>query len=44
MDMNVPGSNTPLPGSAELGGAPGVLTRLRFLGPDPAAWTATPLG
>lgn len=43
MDMNVPGSNTPLPGSAELGGALGVLTRLRFLGPSPAAWTTNPL-
>jgi hypothetical protein len=44
MDMNTPGSNAPLPGSAELGGVLGVLTRLRFLGPHPAAWTTTPLG
>lgn len=44
MDMNTPGSTAPLPGSSELGGALGVLARLRFLGADPAAWTATPLG
>jgi hypothetical protein len=44
IDMNTPGSNAPLPGSSELGGALGVLARLRFLGADPAAWTAAPLG
>ncbi len=44
LDMNTPGSNAALPGSAELGGALGVLARLRFLGPAPSAWTTTPLG
>ena len=45
MDMNVPGSNAPLPGSVQLGGALGVLGRIRgFLGTDPAHWTTTPLG
>jgi hypothetical protein len=44
MDMNTPGSNAALPGSAELGGVLGVLTRLRFLGQHSAAWTTTPLG
>jgi hypothetical protein len=44
IDMNTPGSTAPLPGSPELGGALGVLARLRFLGADPAAWTAAPLG
>jgi hypothetical protein len=44
MDMNAPGSNAPLPGSAELGGVLGVLTRLRFLGSNATAWTTTPVG
>jgi hypothetical protein len=44
MVMNTPGSNAPLPGSAELGGALGVLARLRFLGTSPAGWTTAPLG
>jgi hypothetical protein len=44
MDMNTPGSNAPLPGSAALGGVLGVLARLTFLGPHPAAWTTTPVG
>jgi hypothetical protein len=44
MDMNTPGSNAPLPGSTELGGVLGVLSRLRFLGTRSAAWTTTPLG
>jgi hypothetical protein len=44
MDMNTPGANAPLPGSAELGGVLGVLARLTFLGPHPAAWTTTPIG
>jgi len=44
LDMNTPGSNAPLPGSAELGGALGVLARTRFLGTDPARWTAAPVG
>jgi hypothetical protein len=43
LDMNTPGSNAPLPGSAGLGGALGVLERTRFLGADPAAWTTAPL-
>ncbi len=44
MDMNTPGANAPLPGSAALGGVLGVLSRLRFLGPHSATWTTTPLG
>ena len=44
MDMNVPGSKVPLPGSKELGGTLGVLARLRFLGENQANWTTTPLG
>lgn len=44
MDMNTPGSNAPLPGSAQLGGVLGVLTRLRFLGPNASAWTTIPIG
>ena len=35
MDMNNPASGTPLPGSAQLGGAIGVLSRLLLLGPEP---------
>ena len=31
-------------GSAELGGAFGVFARMRVLGANPAAWTASPLG
>jgi hypothetical protein len=44
LDMDVPGSSTPLPGSQQLGGTLGVLARLRFLGQNPATWTTTPLG
>jgi hypothetical protein len=44
MDMNDPGSNAPLPGSAGLGGVLEVLTRLRLLGANPAGWTTAPLG
>lgn len=44
VDMNTPGSNAPLPGSEELGGALGVLARTRFLGASPAGWTTAPLG
>jgi hypothetical protein len=44
MDMSDPASGKPLPGAAQLGGALGVLARLRFLGPNPAAWTADPVG
>ena len=43
MDMNNPASGAPLPGSAQLGGALGVLSRLLLLGPDPAAWIANPV-
>jgi hypothetical protein len=43
MDMNNPESGTPLPGSAQLGGALGVLGRLLVLGPDPAGWIANPV-
>jgi hypothetical protein len=43
MDMNDPASNTPLPGSAQLGGTIGALGRLLLLGPNPAAWIANPV-
>jgi hypothetical protein len=43
MDMNNPASGVPLPGSAQLGGTLGVLSRLLLLGPDPAAWIANPV-
>ena len=43
MDINDPASNTPLPGSTQLGGALGVLGRLLLLGPDPAAWITNPV-
>jgi hypothetical protein len=43
MDINDPASNTPLPGSTQLGGALGVVSRLLFLGPDPAAWITNPV-
>lgn len=43
MDMNNPESGTPLPGSAQLGGALGVLGRLLLLGPNPAGWIANPV-
>jgi hypothetical protein len=41
--MNDPASNTPLPGSTQLGGALGVLGRLLFLGPSPAVWITNPV-
>jgi hypothetical protein len=43
MDINNPASNTPLPGSTQLGGALGVLGRLLLLGPNPAAWITNPV-
>jgi hypothetical protein len=43
MDISNPASGTPLPGSAQLGGALGVLGRLLLLGPDPAAWITNPV-
>jgi hypothetical protein len=43
MDMSDPASGKSLPGAAQLGGALGVLARLRFLGPDPAAWIPNPV-
>jgi len=43
IDMNDPASNTPLPGSRQLGGALGVLARLLLLGPNPAAWITNPV-
>lgn len=43
IDMTNPASNAPLPGSAQLGGALGVLARLLLLGPSPAAWIANPV-
>ena len=43
MDMDNPESGTPLPGSTQLGGALGVLSRLLLLGPDPAAWITNPV-
>jgi hypothetical protein len=41
--MNDPASNTPLPGSTQLGGALGVLSRLLLLGPSPAVWITNPV-
>jgi hypothetical protein len=43
MDMNNPASSAPLPGSAQLGGALGVLARLLLLGPNPASWITNPV-
>jgi hypothetical protein len=43
MDIDNPESGTPLPGSAQLGGALGVLSRLLLLGPNPAAWITNPV-
>ena len=43
MDIDNPASGTPLPGSTQLGGTLGVLNRLLFLGPDPAAWITNPV-
>jgi len=43
MDMDNPESGTPLPGSMQLGGALGVLSRLLLLGPNPAAWITNPV-
>jgi hypothetical protein len=43
MDMNNPASGAPLPGSTQLGGALGVLSRMLLLGPDPAAWITNPV-
>ncbi len=43
MDMDNPASGAPLPGSAQLGGALGVLSRLLLLGPSPASWIANPV-
>ena len=43
MDINNPASDTPLPGSTQLGGSLGVLGRLLLLGPDPAAWITNPV-
>jgi hypothetical protein len=43
MDMDNPESGTPLPGSTQLGGALGVLSRLLLLGPNPAAWITNPV-
>lgn len=43
MVMDNPASGAPLPGSAQLGGALGVLSRLLLLGPDPARWITNPV-
>jgi hypothetical protein len=43
LDMSDPASGKPLSGAAQLGGTLGVLARLRFLGPDAAAWIASPV-
>jgi hypothetical protein len=43
MDVDNPASGAPLPGSAQLGGTLGVLSRLLLLGPDPVAWIANPV-
>lgn len=44
LDQKSPGSNAPLPGAAQLGGAFGIYSRLRLLGTDPSGWTSAPLG
>ncbi|HEY6786690.1 MAG TPA: hypothetical protein VI365_05215 [Trebonia sp.] len=44
LDENSPGSNAPLPGVAQFGGAFGIYSRLKFLGTNPAGWTSAPLG
>jgi hypothetical protein len=41
MDVDDPASGGPLPGSAQLGGALGVLSRLLLLGPNPPGGSAT---
>ena len=43
MDIDNPASGVPLPGSTQLGGTLGVLSRLLLLGPNPAAWIANPV-
>jgi hypothetical protein len=43
MDVDDPASGAPLPGSAQLGGALGVLSRLLLLGPSPAGWITNPV-
>jgi hypothetical protein len=43
MVMSNPASGAPLPGSAQLGGALGVLDKLLLLGPNPATWITNPV-
>jgi hypothetical protein len=43
LDLNVPGSNTPLPGGIQASSVLTLFQGVRLLGPDPAAWTTTPL-
>jgi hypothetical protein len=44
LDLNTPGSNTPLPGSNEFNGVLTVFRHLQLLGPNPGAWTTAPVG
>jgi hypothetical protein len=44
MDLNVPGSNAPLPGGAEVRSVLTLFQSVRLLGPNPASWVTDPLG
>jgi hypothetical protein len=44
LDLNKPGSNTPLPGGAEVSSALTLFQSVRLLGPNVAAWVTDPLG
>jgi hypothetical protein len=44
LDLNVPGTNTPLPGGAEVSSVLTLFQSVRLLGPNPSAWVTDPLG
>jgi len=44
MDLNVPGSSAPLPGTGMFSSVLTVFRSVHLLGPDPAAWTTSPMG
>jgi hypothetical protein len=44
LDLNVPGSNTPLPGGTEVSSVLTLFQSVRLLGPNPATWLTDPLG
>jgi hypothetical protein len=44
LDLNVPGSNAPLPGGTEVSSVLTLFQSVRLLGPNPAAWVTDPLG